>query len=85
MCLRKSRKICVRGSPERSPKICALYLGGGASENVPAQILRIFPTRLELFSKTKLHKQINSQALQPPTSFAQNFGGVTVGDAEHIK
>ena len=33
--------------------------GGGASENVPAHIFRIFPTRLELFSKTRLHRQIN--------------------------
>ena len=45
--------------------ILAQYLGG-ASENVSAQILHIFPTRLELLNKTKLYRQINSQIQEGP-------------------
>ena len=86
-CLRKLWKICARGGPERSLKICAKHVrghqkmcrdcakfvrrnsrtifGGELPRICLHKFLHIFRTRLELFSKTKLHRQINSQSQRP--------------------
>ena len=54
----------IKKCAEIVQNLCGTILAqrlGGACENVSAQVVRIFPTRLELFNNTNLYRQINSQ------------------------
>ena len=60
----RNMRAGIKNYAEIVQNLCGTILAqksGGAFENVSAQVLRIFPTSLELFNSTNLHRQINSQ------------------------
>ena len=60
----QNMRVGIKNCAEIVQNLCGTILAqkiGGASESMSAQILRIFPTRLEHFSNTKQYRQINSQ------------------------
>ena len=75
---RVPENLCKRcaGASENVLRLCEIIcagvhlhnlraiLGGGASENVRAQVSRILSPKLEFFSETKPYRQKRSQALE---------------------
>ena len=66
----RNMRVGIKKCAEIVQSLCGTILAqklGGASENMSAQILRIFPTRLELCTNTQLYRQIKSQGYSKVT------------------